>query len=229
MPLQASSSQPADPQLEAKILQIIRDNPEVVFESIAAYQQKKQEQQQQAQKAFLENMKTNPRLVIGESPTTGASEQKIVLIKFSDFQCPACAEGYQTLKKFMAKHQERVTLVYKHLPLTEIHPEAMPAAKASWAAQEQGKFWEFHNILFKNQEKLGNAFYIETAKSLNLDIDKFNKDRNSDAANTAIQKDIQMADELGFDATPTMAINGQLVSEAGQLAELEELLSGVSN
>ena len=223
------NSQSVEPQLEAKILQVIRNNPEVIFKSVAAYRQKAYEQQQYAQKSFLEKMQTNPNSVIGESPITGASEKKVLLIEFSDFQCPSCGKAHQTIKQFMAKHQDKVTLVHKNLPLIEIHTEALPAAKASWAAGKQGKFWEFRSALFENQQQLGNEFYIKTAKSLNLDINQFNRDRKSNAANIAIQKDIKLADKLGLDATPMLAINGKLVPGAVQLSELEALLSQMSN
>ena len=128
----------------------------------------------------------------------------------------------------MVKHGDKVTLVYKNLPLTEIHPQALPAAKAAWAAGKQGKFWEFQNALFENQQQLGDGFYEKTAKSLNLDINQFNRDRKSNKANLAVQRDIKLAEDLGIDATPILAINGQLVSGAVQLSELEALLTQTS-
>lgn len=228
IPTQASNTKSKDPELEAKVLQIIRDNPQVVLESVQAYQKEKQEKQQQAQKAFVEGMKANPKSVIGESPTTGAKAQNIVLMEFSDFQCPYCAKAHQTLKQFMAKNQDKVTLVYKHLPLTQIHAEAMPAAKAAWAAGQQGKFWEFQDALFSQQEKLAEPLYVATAKSLNLDLKKFDEDRKSKTAESAIQKDVAMAESLGISGTPFLIMNGQPVSGGAQVAELEALLAQVS-
>ena len=228
IPTQAGNAQPTDAQLEAKVLQIIRNHPEVVLESVQAYQQKKQAQQQQSQKAFVEGMKANPKSVIGASPATGAPDQKIVLLEFSDFQCPYCAKAHQTLKQFMATHQNQVTLVYKYLPLTKIHPEAMPAAKAAWAASQQGKFWEFYDALFTQQEKLGEPLYAATAKALNLDLKRFDQDRNSEAASAAIKKDMDMAEQLGVTGTPFLVMNGEPVSGAAELADLEGLLAKVS-
>lgn len=228
MPTQAGNAQPTDAQLEAKVLQIIRNHPEAVLESVQAYQQKKQEQQQQAQKAFVEGMKANPKSVVGASPATGAPDQKIVLLEFSDFQCPYCAKAYQTLKQFMATHQNQVTLVYKYLPLTKIHPQAMPAAKAAWAASQQGKFWEFYDALFTQQDKLGEPLYVATAKALNLDLKRFDGDRNSEAASAAIKKDMDMAEQLGVNGTPFLVMNGQPVSGAAELVDLEGLLAKVS-
>lgn len=225
---QAGGSRPTDAQVEAKVLQVIRNHPNVIFESVTVYQQKKQEQQQQAQKAFLQKMKANPKSVIGESPSTGASDQKIVLIEFSDFQCPHCATAYQTLKQFVASHQGEVTLVYKHLPLTAIHSEAMSAAVSAWAAGQQGKFWEFHDALYENQDKLGESLYVATAKALNLNLKQFNHDRNSSAASAAIQKDVQLAQEIGIEGTPMLAMNGEPINADVQVAELKALLTKVS-
>lgn len=228
IPSQANNKQATDPELEAKVLQIIRKNPQIVLESVQAYQKEKQEKQQKAQKEFVEGMKTNPKSVIGESPTTGAKTQNIVLLEFSDFQCPYCSKTHQTLKQFLAKNQDKVTLVYKHLPLTQIHSEAMPAAKAAWAAGQQGKFWEFHDALFTQQEKLGEPLYTATAKTLNLDIKKFDEDRKSKTAADAIQKDVTMAETLGINGTPFLIMNGEAISGGAQVAELEALLAQVS-
>ena len=227
VPFQAEKKNTQNPELEAQVLQIIRDHPEVVIESLQAYQQK-QEQKQQQQQSFLQQLQANPQAVIGASPTTGATESKVVLIEFSDFQCPYCAKAHETLKQFMAKHQRQVKLVYKHFPLTNIHPEAMPAAKAAWAASQQGKFWQYHDALFANQDKLGEEFYISTAKALNLDLEKFKRDRQSNAATAAIQTDIQLAENLGVKGTPFFVMNGVAFSGAVELSDLEKLLGNIS-
>lgn len=227
-PTKADNSKPSDSDLEAKVLEVIRNNPQVLVESLQAYQQKQADQQQQAQKAFLEQMKSNPKAVIGDSPTMGAKEQKIVLLEFSDFQCPYCSKAHQTLKQFMTTRQNQVTLVYKHLPLTQIHPEAMPSAKAAWAAGQQGKFWEFHDALFENQQKLGEPLYVATAKALNLDLKRFDQDRNGQAAGAAIQKDVEMAEKLGVTGTPFVIMNDQVISSGVELDNLEAALKQVS-
>jgi protein-disulfide isomerase len=96
-----------------------------------------------------------------------------------------------------------VDLVYKHLPLTNIHPEALPAAKASWAALQQGKFWEFHNALFERQGNLNEQTYPEIAAQLKLNLGEFDRDRNSFAATEAIAQDIKLADNLKIEGTPS--------------------------
>lgn len=211
-------------KLEAEVLQIIRNHPEIVKEALEAYQQ--QQKQQQAQQLIKQEIKENPSSVIGESPVTGATEQKIVLIEFSDFQCPFCAKADKTLKQFMAKHQDEVTLVYKHFPLTKIHPEAIPAAKAAWAASKQGKFWQYQDALFAKQDKLGEKLYVNIAKNLKLDLSQFNQQRNSAEVNAVIEKDKQFAQKLGIQGTPFFFINGETFSGAVPLSKMESVLSG---
>lgn len=224
LPVYAAIAIPIDPRLEEQVLQIIRDRPEVIVESVQAYQRQEYEQQQQAQQAFLQQMKANPQGVIGNSPTTGADDKRIVLLEFSDFQCPYCGEAHSRLKRFMANHQREVTLVYKHFPLTAIHPEALPAAKAAWAAGQQGKFWQYHDVLFEQQKKLGEALYVSTAKKLNLDLEQFNRDRTSNIVTNAIEQDMAIAQKLGLTGTPFFVMNGEAFSGAVQLSDLEAVL-----
>lgn len=224
---QSSNSQ-INSELENQVLQIIRDNPEVIIESVQAYQQQQQQQQQASKQEILQQFKTNPQAQIGDSPLLGSTAQKIVLFEFSDFQCPFCAKVQGNLKEFMDKHQDRVTLVFKHLPLTKIHPEAIPSAKAAWAAQQQGKFWEYHDALFAQQNKLGEELYVEVANNFNLDIDKFNRDRNSEAATTSIETDIKLAQKIGVSGTPFFIMNGETFSGAVKLSDMEKVLAKVS-
>jgi len=228
IPTQAGNAQTTDPQLEAKVLQVIRNHPEVILESVKAYQQKQQQEQKQSQNKILEEMKANPQSLIGTSPAIGSKTQKIVLLEFSDFQCPYCAKAHETLKQFMATNQNQVTLVYKFLPLTQIHQEAMNSAKSAWAAGQQGKFWEFHNALFTQQDKLGEPLYVATAKALNLDLKKFDQDRQGEAASAAIQKDVELAEKLGVAGTPFLVMNGNPLSGAVEVPELEALLANTN-
>ena len=224
LPAEAGGSE-INPQIREQVLQIIRENPEAILETVQAYQKKQQEAQQKAQQSFLQQIKANPKAVIGTSPTKGAKNGKVLLMEFSDFQCPYCAKANDTLKDFMAKHSDTVTLTYKHLPLTSIHAEALPAAKAAWAAGQQGKFWQFHDALFTNQKQLGEALYQSTAKSLGLDLAKFERDRTSSAAATAINQDVEIAEKLGVEGTPFFVMNGEPLPGAVQLSDLEAALA----
>ncbi|MBF2028275.1 MAG: thioredoxin domain-containing protein [Oscillatoriales cyanobacterium C42_A2020_001] len=227
LPVAQAGASEISPQLREQVLQIIRENPEVILEAVQAYQRQQREQEQKARQSALQQLKTKPQALIGASPVKGAKDGKIVLIEFSDFQCPFCAQANSTLKQFMEKHGNTVALVYKHLPLTSIHPEALPAAKAAWAAGQQGKFWEFHEALFTNQKQLGNSLYTQIAQSLKLDLQKFDRDRNSPAAAAAIQQDLELADALGIDGTPFFIMNGEVLTGAVSLADLEATMTKV--
>ncbi len=213
---------PAD--LEKQVLEIIRKNPQVILEAVQEYQQRQYEEQQKLVEEFGRQLRENPRAVIGDSPRTGSESLRLVLVEFSDFQCPFCARAQQTLKEFLAKHGDEVTLVYKHLPLTGIHPEAVAAARAAWAAHRQGKFWEFHDELFANQSQLGEEFYVATAQRLGLNVEKFNRDRRSRAAERAVQRDMDLASQLGIGSTPYFILNGLAFSGAQPLEVFEQTL-----
>jgi protein-disulfide isomerase len=214
-----------DAKLENQVLAIIRKNPGIVREAMQAEEQQKQQEQQALKQRFNQEMQKNPGIVIGNSPVKGAKNQKLLLIEFADFQCPYCAQAHTILKQFMERNQDKVTLVYKHYPLTSIHPEATAAAKAAFAAQKQGKFWQYHDALFERQAELGEKLYIEIAQNLQLDIAKFNQQRNSPEFGTALDQDLKMAETLGIQGTPFFFVNGETVSGAVPLPELEKLVA----
>ncbi|ANV83073.1 disulfide bond formation protein DsbA [Picosynechococcus sp. PCC 7003] len=225
-----------DPELEAQILQVIRDNPQVLIDAVQNYQlsqqQAQQEEQQKAAEDFKQQVLTEPQTVIGDAPTLGAEDLKVVLIEFSDFECPFCARAHDTLKTFMAQNSDTVTLAYKHLPLAQIHPQAIAAAEASWAAQQQGKFWEYHDQLFENQDRLGEELYQEIAENLGLDMAKFEGDRQN--AQPAIQKDLELAQQLGLNGTPFFVLAStetgkfETFSGALDLQQYEEKLAAIT-
>jgi protein-disulfide isomerase len=213
------------PQLEKQVLEVLRKHPEVLLEVLQKYTIEQEKKQQQAQLEALKQVRKNTKALIGDSPVMGASDRQIVMLVFSDFQCPFCGTANKSLKEFMAKHKDKVTLVYKHFPLTQIHPEALPAARAAWAANKQGKFWEYHDTLFANQAKLSEAFYMQTATSLKLDLKKFDADRK--LADNFIVEDFKLGRKVGVDGTPTFIMNGEVVTGAASLADLEKALAKV--
>ena len=100
----------------------------------------------------------------------------------------------------------------------------MAAAKASWAAGQQGQFWPYYNALFSQQENLGNQLYLDIANKLNLNINQFERDRNSKKANIAIVNDMELARKIGIQGTPLFVFNDQFFSGAVPLSTLEEAL-----
>lgn len=164
---------------------------------------------------------------IGTSPTKGDPAAEVVVVKFSDFECPFCAVAAGHMKDFVDERGEEVLYVYKHLPLKSIHPEAEPASKASWAAAQQDQFWLYHNGLFANQDRLGDAFYEELAEQIGLDVKQFNRDRNSDAAQAAIDADLALAEQLKLQSTPSFLMGGLLIPPGIPPESFGELLDNL--
>lgn len=192
-----------DANLEATILDVIQQHPEAILRSLSTYQVQQQEQEYQAQSQILNQLKQDIPAVIGFSPVLKHSQDSTVtLIEFGDYECPFCIEAHLELQQFLEQHPY-VELVYKHLPLIDIHPEALPAARASWAALQQGKFWEFHDALFERQGNLNERAYQEIATRLKLNLEEFDRDRNSFAATEAIAQDTQLANDFRIKGTPS--------------------------
>ena len=223
--LASCSATQSSSNLEQQVLDIIRANPDVVIESVQAYQAEQQAQAQSREladfEAALGGIAADPTSEIGESPTKGSSELQYVLYEFSDFECPFCARMQPVISEFLDNHPE-VTLVYKHFPLVQIHPQAVPAAQASWAAQQQDQFWSYHDALFANQDRLGEDYYVELANELNLDMAKFERDRQS--ATDAIRRDVELGEAIGLNGTPFFTLNGIPLPGAVPLDALESAL-----
>lgn len=171
-------------------------------------------------KSVIDSM-DRPEL-IGTSPTKGPLDAKIVLIKFSDFQCPYCAIAAADMKSFTKGHTDDVLYVYKQFPLTRIHDQAMPAAKAAWAAAQQNQFWLYHDGLFAYQDQLGEAYYVFLAEQIGLDMQQFERDRHSPKAEAAINKDIALGEAFGIRSTPTFIMNELLIPGGAPLTFFEE-------
>jgi protein-disulfide isomerase len=201
---------------------------EKVSNTVERYFQKKQveeaRKQQEAKAAAFEDQFKNPiKIEVGSSPVKGPKDAKVTIIEFSDFQCPFCKRGYQTMEEVAKAYPKDVKIAFKHYPLP-FHPQAMPAAKASWAAQQQNKFWEFHNELFENQNQLGEEFYTATAKKLGLDLKKFEADRKSDAAEKAVKADYDLGQQNGIEGTPGFFVNGVQVEGAQPIDNFKKII-----
>ena len=161
------------------------------------------------------------QLLAGDPPQFGPEDAKVVVGVFSDFECPYCAMAATTLEQIRKDFGEQVLLVFHHLPLP-FHEQALPAAKAAVAAHKQGKFWEYHDLLFADQEDLSKEKLESHAKNLGLSMKKFRKDRDSDATAQAIADDMKLAETLHVRGTPTMFVNGQRVENPMDYPSLEK-------
>lgn len=213
----------ANANFERQVLEVIQQHPEAILESVQNYQRQQREQTQAIQKAFAQDLLARPDEIVGQSPRTSDLENRAILLEFSDFQCPFCAKAHETVKTFVAQHPDQVTLVYKHLPLASIHSQAIPAAQAAYAAQQQGQFWAFHDALFQHQDQLGEEFYLKTARQLHLDLEQFERDRTN--AMASILEDANLATQMKISGTPFFAFQGQVFSGAVPIERFEALLS----
>lgn len=142
------------------------------------------------------------------SPTFGPKDAKIEVVTFEDFQCPFCSKVAPNLKAFQKANPKDVKIVWKHMPLTNIHSDAQLASEASVEAQEQGKFWEYHDVLFENQHALSRADLENYAKQVGLNMAKFTAALDSHKHKDAVDADAAEGQRNGISGTPSIFING---------------------
>jgi protein-disulfide isomerase len=160
----------------------------------------------------------------GDEPQLGASDALVTIIEFSDFQCPYCSKAVDPLKDAMESYEGDVRVLFKHFPLGG-HPQAGPAAQAAWAAQQQGKFWEMHDLLFANQKALGDAELEGYAKQLGLDVEKFNADRKLESTAKLVDADQRAGVKVGVSGTPAFMVNGHSYSGAMPTKQWKEVIA----
>ena len=133
----------------------------------------------------------------------------IEIIEFSDFQCPVCGQQEPVLQKILNEYGDKVKLFYKNFPLS-MHKNSFNAALASMCANEQDKFWEYHDVLFENQIALDKTSLRRYAQQINLDMEQFNSCLDSEKYKKEIEKDINEGKKAGVEGTPTFFINNKL-------------------
>lgn len=153
----------------------------------------------------------------------GPVDAPIQIVMFSDFQCPFCAESLPVLERVMEKYQGKVVLAYRHFPLPG-HTQAMIAAEASECAREQGKFWEMHDLIFKNQPDLAFDSYRKFAQEIGVDMTKFDECMSRHRYEELILTDIREGRSYGVSGTPTFFINGYRVLGAADIVRFEQII-----
>jgi len=145
---------------------------------------------------------------ISGSPFKGPAESPIVIVVFSDYQCGYCLQLESVLKEVHGAFPVEVKIVFKNFPLKS-HPFAMKAALSALSAGRQGKFWEFHDLLFKSFDKLTDLRIADIARELDLDPDLFKKMKNDPSVKNQLRKDIREGEKLGLNGVPAVFINGK--------------------
>jgi protein-disulfide isomerase len=150
-----------------------------------------------------------------EKPNVKVSSP-VVLEEYGDYQCPPCGMLYPVLKDIEHEYGKQLQIVFHHLPLTKIHKNAMKAAHAAEAARNQGKFWEMHDRLYRNQNEWKDLddprpMFVQYARDLGLNADRFTRDLDSPEIEQRITADMQKATSLGINGTPTVLIDGNML------------------
>jgi len=161
----------------------------------------------------------------------GAKTQKIVLIEYSDFQCPACGAYYPVTRQLVEEFGENIAFVYRHFPLRQIHQNAELAARAAEAAGKQNKFWGMHDLIFENQKEWSNKknvkeFFVKYADALNLNKEQFVVDFDSREIKDKINADYQSGLRFNVNATPTFFLNGEKLQNPRNYEDFKSLIQG---
>lgn len=223
---------------------MMKENPDIITEAIEANPEKfidalnnavknaqegQSKKREEEEKKAFEDSFNNPLMaeIRADETFRGPKDAPITLIEYSDFECPFCARGFNTVMELMNKYKGKIRFAYKHLPL-DFHPQALPASQYYEAIrlQSEEKAWQFHDAIYKNQRALqnGEKFLKEEAKKLKVDMAKLAKDIKSEAVNKRIDQDRAEAAKFGFQGTPGFLLNGIPVKGAYPASHFEGLI-----
>jgi protein-disulfide isomerase len=196
-------------QTKAQIIQYMQEQKE--DEATLAYA----EQLRRASKIEMNlTAPESPEFTIAtdDQPAKGAANALVTIVAFSDFECPSCAQQHPVLERIVSEFGDRVRLVMRDFPLSQ-HANARKAAEAAEAAREQGKYWEYATVLFRNQSALGVDKLRQYASEIGLDRKRFDASLDSGKFAEKVQRDVIDGHKLGINGTPTLYINGRRVSD----------------
>jgi protein-disulfide isomerase len=164
----------------------------------------------------------------------GPDDARVIIINYSDFQCPACAYYSPMLKSLASDYPDDLQIVYRHFPLRTIHPHADLAAYAAEAAGLQEKFWEMSGLIYGRQNdwaKNPNAktVFLSYASELGLDKSRFEKDIRSEEVRAKVEADLQSAKKLNLNSTPTLILNGNKITNPASMEKFKELIDAELN
>jgi predicted DsbA family dithiol-disulfide isomerase len=167
-----------------------------------------------------------PRLKLdfGDAPRKGSSNAPVTIVEFSDFECPYCKRVQPTLKTIAEKYGDRVAFVYKDFPLPELHHDAQAAAEASHCAEEQDKFWAYHDALFTASPAFDKETFVQLADGVGLNRKAFEACVESGRHQERVMRDLALGRSLGVIATPTFFVNGVNLSGPGSASEFEKII-----
>ena len=165
---------------------------------------------------------------------TGNASSSVIMIEYSDFECPACRSYSSVVKQLLVEFGDKIVFVYRNFPLTEIHPNAELAARAAQAAGKQGKFWEMHDLLFEKQDEWAQAVNPEPmfesySKLLGISVDQFKIDSGSKEIISFVRAQRASALKLSLQGTPTFFINGKQIQNPSSVDAFRLLIKTAIN
>jgi Na+:H+ antiporter, NhaA family len=146
---------------------------------------------------------------------------RVSLVEYGDFQCPYCREAYPAVRELIERFGDELCFVFRHMPLTDLHPAAQRAAEASEAAAAQGRFWEMHDRLFEAPPRLSEADLIEHAEALGLDTEAFARELREGVHRERVLADLDSGFRSGVPSTPRFFVDGAVHEGGATVPELE--------
>ena len=217
----------AHPDVMTRPLHEVRSRLELVIAKAKKDGARKRYLDQLQRKVGLSLLWSRPRAEIGVDRTRirGNPEAPVTIVEFADFQCPECSQVQPALARVMDKYKGKVRLGFRDFPLRKIHAEAQQAAEAARCAGEQGRFWEYHDLLFNPAARLDPYSLREYARTAAMDVDRFGACLVSEKFAASIESDVQSGLRSGVSATPTFYINGRVlvgIQRAGAFESIVE-------
>jgi protein-disulfide isomerase len=216
---------------EAEARKFYDDNTEKIPGTFAETKDKiveylTQVEQQKAEDEFAESLRKTAKIEINfkepeppsyniavdDQPARGGANAAVTIVEFTDFQCPACGRTQPVLEEVVNEYGDKVKLVVRDFPLN-MHPYAQKAAEAAEAAREQGKYWEYTALLFKNQQHLEVNDLLQYAGQIGLDVKRFQDALVSGKFAEKVQRDLEDGNKFGISSTPTVFNNGRRVKD----------------
>jgi len=154
----------------------------------------------------------------------GDEDAPVTLLEYGDYECPHCGAAHPVVKALMQQYSDNLRYVFRHFPLTQIHPHAEAAAETAEFADTYDRFWEMHNLIFENQDRLSIPFLFSAAESLNLSVERLQQALRSGEFSRRVRQDFLSGVRNGVNGTPTFFINGQRHNGGYSFPELAEAI-----
>lgn len=189
----------------------------------------------EARRIYLKNLRDKAQVKVyltppivdvsaADAPTKGPANAPITIVEFSDFQCSYCKRVVDVLDQVLGHYPDKVKLAFRDFPIANIHPQAEKAAEAAHCAGEQGKFWEFHDLLFEKQDAIPTSNFAEHAKTLGLDVSTFQTCLDGHKYQEKVESNYAAGVKAGVSGTPAFFINGRLLSGAQPLEAFKAVI-----